>query len=29
VNRKDEEQMAKKIEANWDKFAELSQGGGR
>jgi ferritin-like metal-binding protein YciE len=23
-NRKDEEAMAKKIEANWDKFAELS-----
>ena len=24
LNRKDEEAMAKKIEANWDKFAELS-----
>ena len=23
-NRKDEEAMAKKIEANWDKFADLS-----
>src|SRR5204863_9572998 len=23
-NRKDEEAMAKKIDANWDKFAELS-----
>jgi ferritin-like metal-binding protein YciE len=23
-NRADEESMAKKIEANWDKFAELS-----
>jgi ferritin-like metal-binding protein YciE len=23
-NRKDEEQMAKKIESNWDKFAELA-----